>query len=117
MQISEAIEGVGGNMNAATDHEHTNYRALVPYNYLDTAMEVMTDMLRGSRFMPEEIAREREVIIEEINSTYDSPANRGAWHTAARPVPQKNIRSGVHLCFIPAPFSGSSALSVQIRQG
>jgi predicted Zn-dependent peptidase len=75
VQISEAIEGVGGNMNAATDHEHTNYRALVPYNYLGTAMEVMTDMLRGSRFVPEEIAREREVIIEEINSTYDSPGD------------------------------------------
>src|SRR6478609_8450737 len=75
VQISEAIEGVGGNMNAATDHEHTNYRSLVPYNYMDTALEVMTDMLRGSRFVPEEIIREREVIIEEINSTYDSPGD------------------------------------------
>jgi len=75
VQISEAIEGVGGNMNAATDHEHTNYRALVPSNYMHTAMDVITDMLRCSRFVPEEIAREREVIIEEINSTYDSPGD------------------------------------------
>ena len=75
VQISETIEGVGGNMNAATDHEHTNYRALVPYNYLGTALDVITDMLRGSRFTHEEIAREREVIIEEINSTYDSPGD------------------------------------------
>jgi predicted Zn-dependent peptidase len=75
VQISEAIEGVGGNMNAATDHEHTNYRALVPYNYMDTALSVMTDMLRSSRFTPEEIDREREVILEEINSTYDSPGD------------------------------------------
>jgi predicted Zn-dependent peptidase len=73
VQISEAIEGVGGNMNAATDHEHTNYRALVPHTYMGTAMEVLTDMLRGSRFAPEEIAKEREVIIEEISSTFDSP--------------------------------------------
>jgi predicted Zn-dependent peptidase len=72
-QISEAIEGVGGNMNAATDHEHTNYRVLVPYTYMGTAMEVLTDMLRGSRFDNEEIAKEREVIIEEISSTFDSP--------------------------------------------
>jgi predicted Zn-dependent peptidase len=75
VQISEAIEGVGGNMNAATDHEHTNYRCLVPYNYMHTALDVITDMLRGSRFTPDEIAREREVIIEEINSTYDSPGD------------------------------------------
>jgi len=75
VQISEAIEGVGGNMNAATDHEHTNYRALVPSNYMHTALDVITDMLRGSRFTPEEIEREREVIIEEINSTYDSPGD------------------------------------------
>jgi predicted Zn-dependent peptidase len=75
VQISEAIEGVGGNMNATTDHEQTNYRSLVPYSYLGTAMDVMTDMLRGSRFTPEEVAREREVIIEEINSTYDSPGD------------------------------------------
>src|SRR5262245_59926318 len=56
VQISEAIEGVGGNMNAATDHEHTNYRSLVPYNYMETAMAVMTDMLRSSRYLPVEIA-------------------------------------------------------------
>jgi predicted Zn-dependent peptidase len=72
-QISEAIEGVGGNLNAATDHEQTNYRVLVPYTYMGTAMEVVTDMLRGSRFDNDEIAKEREVIIEEISSTYDSP--------------------------------------------
>jgi predicted Zn-dependent peptidase len=72
-QISEAIEGVGGNLNAATDHEHTNYRVLVPYTYMGTAMEVVTDMLRGSRFDNDEIVKEREVIIEEISSTYDSP--------------------------------------------
>src|SRR5689334_4752516 len=75
VQISEAIEGVGGNMNAATDHEHTNYRALVPSNYMHTSLDVITDMLRGSRFTPDEIDREREVIIEEINSTYDSPGD------------------------------------------
>jgi predicted Zn-dependent peptidase len=52
-QISEDIEGVGGNLNAATDHEQTNYRALVPYNYLSTALDVLSDMLRDSEFRPE----------------------------------------------------------------
>lgn len=74
-QISEAIEGVGGNLDAATDHEHTNYRVLVPYTHMGVAMDVLTDMLRGSRFDNDEIAKERDVIIEEISSTYDSPGD------------------------------------------
>src|SRR4051812_6868817 len=73
VQISEAIEGVGGMLDAATDHEHTNYRALVPSHHLSTALDVLTDMLRYPRFMPGDIKKERAVIIEEINSTYDSP--------------------------------------------
>jgi len=73
VQISEAIEGVGGMLDAATDHEHTNYRALVPSAHLATALDVLTDMLRNARFAPGDIKKERAVIIEEINATYDSP--------------------------------------------
>src|SRR5688500_11354779 len=73
VQISEAIEGVGGNLNACTDHEHTNYRALVPHAYLGTAVDVLTDILRYPCFAEDDIRKERSVIIEEISSTYDSP--------------------------------------------
>jgi predicted Zn-dependent peptidase len=73
VEISEAIEGVGGAMNAATDHEHTNYRALVPSTHLDVAVDVLADMILGAEFVSAEIAKERAVIIEEINSTFDSP--------------------------------------------
>src|SRR5688500_2200730 len=73
VQISEAIEGVGGNLNACTDHEHTNYRALVPHGYLSEAVDVLTDILRYPRFTESDIKKERAVIIEEISSTYDSP--------------------------------------------
>ncbi|MEO6458411.1 MAG: pitrilysin family protein [Chloroflexia bacterium] len=73
VQISEAIEGVGGNLNACTDHEHTSYRALVPHGYLGTAVDVLTDILRYPRFTEDDIKKERAVIIEEISSTYDSP--------------------------------------------
>lgn len=73
VNISEAIEGVGGSLDAGTDHEHTNYRALVPSTYFSTAVDVITDMLRRPLLAKEEIVRERDVIIEEINSTFDSP--------------------------------------------
>jgi predicted Zn-dependent peptidase len=73
VQISEAIEGVGGSLNAATDHEHTGYRALVPSQYFSTALEVLSDMLLHSRFTLEDIEKERAVILEEISSTLDAP--------------------------------------------
>jgi predicted Zn-dependent peptidase len=73
VQISEAIEGVGGSLNAATDHEHTGYRALVPCQYFSTALEVLSDMLLHSRFTLDDIEKERAVILEEISSTFDAP--------------------------------------------
>src|SRR5437762_10854243 len=71
VQISEAIEGLGGALDASTDQEHTNYRALVPSPHMATALDVLTDMLRGSQFASAENKKERSVIIEEIYFTYD----------------------------------------------
>jgi predicted Zn-dependent peptidase len=72
-EISEAIEGLGGSLNAMTDREYTAYSAIVPSQHFGLAFDVLTDMLRESRFDPEEVERERAVIIEEINGTLDSP--------------------------------------------
>jgi predicted Zn-dependent peptidase len=73
VMISEAIEGVGGQLNAATDHEHTGYSALVPYTHLPVALDVLTDMALCAQFEPAEVERERQVILEELSSTQDSP--------------------------------------------
>jgi predicted Zn-dependent peptidase len=72
-EIAVAIEGIGGAFNASTGHEMTNYWVKVSYQHFDTALDVLSDMLRGSLFMPEEIEKERRVIIEEINQTFDTP--------------------------------------------
>lgn len=72
-EISEAIEGLGGSLNAATGREYTSYSAIVPSQHYALAMDVLTDMLRHARFDKRELDRERSVIIEEINSTLDSP--------------------------------------------
>ncbi len=74
-EISEAVEGVGGVLNAATDKELTVYWAKVPVQHFDLAMDVLSDNLLHSRFDPEDVEREREVIIEELNMVYDSPAD------------------------------------------
>jgi predicted Zn-dependent peptidase len=72
--ISEAIEGVGGILNGATDKELTFYWAKVTKSHFVSAAEVLVDMLRNSKFDPEDIEKERQVIIEEINMCKDSPS-------------------------------------------
>jgi predicted Zn-dependent peptidase len=72
-EIAVAIEGIGGAFNAATGHELTNYWVKVSYQHFDTALDVLSDMLRRSLFAPEEIEKERRVIIEEIDQTFDTP--------------------------------------------
>ena len=75
-EISEAIEGVGGILNGGTDKELTIYWAKVPQHQFPLAIDVITDMLLQPKFDPEAIAKERQVIIEEINMGKDSPSQR-----------------------------------------
>ncbi|MFH1638951.1 MAG: pitrilysin family protein [Chloroflexota bacterium] len=74
--IAEAIEGVGGILNAATDREITYYWAKVTREHFDLALDVLTDMVLHARFEPADIEKERQVIIEEINMSLDSPSQR-----------------------------------------
>jgi len=75
-EISEAIEGVGGILNAGTDRELTIYWVKVARTHFEKALDVLTDMLTGSRLDAREIDRERQVIVEEINMSYDDPSHR-----------------------------------------
>lgn len=72
-EISEAIEGVGGVLNAATDKELTVYWAKVPVERFPVAIDVLLDQLLNSRFDPGELERERKVVIEELAMVEDSP--------------------------------------------
>lgn len=72
--ISQAIEGVGGMLNAATSYESTVYWSKVANIHFDRALDVLTDMARASLFDPHELEKERRVIIEEIRGTQDTPS-------------------------------------------
>ena len=74
--ISEAIEGVGGVLNGGTGKELAVYWCKVAQPHLTLALDVLVDMLLHSKFKPEEIERERQVIIEEINMNKDSPSQQ-----------------------------------------
>ncbi len=75
-EISETIEGVGGILNGGTDKELTVYWCKVAQHHFPLALEVLVDMLLHSRFDPQDIERERQVIIEEINMSKDFPPQR-----------------------------------------
>ena len=75
-EIAEAIEGVGGILNGGTDKESTAYWCRVAQPHFPLALDVLVDMLLHSRFDPEDIERERQVIIEEISMSRDSPSQR-----------------------------------------
>jgi predicted Zn-dependent peptidase len=72
-ELAEAIEGIGGAMNAATDKELTAYWAKVPAVHLGVALDVLLDQFLNSRIDPIELERERKVVIEELAMVEDSP--------------------------------------------
>ncbi len=74
--VSEAVEGVGGIMNASTDREVTVFWCKVARPHFRTAMDVLLDMLINPLLDPEEVEKEREVIQEELRMTYDNPSYR-----------------------------------------
>jgi predicted Zn-dependent peptidase len=77
-EISEAIERVGGILNGGTDKELTVYWCKVAQPHLSLALDVLADVLLHSKFDPQDIERERQVITEEINMSKDSPPQQVA---------------------------------------
>jgi predicted Zn-dependent peptidase len=72
-QIAGEIDAIGGEFNAFTGKEYTGYFVKCAAPTIDTALDVLTDMIRNSRFEPEEIEREKGVILEELNMYLDTP--------------------------------------------
>lgn len=72
-QISGAVDAVGGQLNAFTSKENTCYYIKTLTEDFPLAVDVLSDMFLNSRFDNEEIAKEREVIIEEIKMYEDTP--------------------------------------------
>ncbi|HEY3265634.1 MAG TPA: pitrilysin family protein [Armatimonadota bacterium] len=73
LQIAQELDFVGGQLNAFTDKEYTCYFARVLSEHLPVAADVLSDMCLNSLFDPEELARERNVVLEEIKMYEDSP--------------------------------------------
>ena len=94
-ELAEAIDAVGGVLNADTDREHTCYYAKVLGEHTSLAVDLLSDIFLASRFAPEEIAREKDVVLAEIAQIEDTPDDlindlfhQAYWpeHALGRPV-------------------------------
>ena len=70
-EVAGAIEAVGGQINAYTSYEYTVYHATLSSRNWSEALEVLTDAVLHSNFDPEELAREKKVVLEEIRMRKD----------------------------------------------
>lgn len=72
-EIAEAVDAIGGEFNAATSKDWTNFYIKARTGHIDTAFDVLSDMVLNPILAPEEIEREKGVIVEEIRMYEDTP--------------------------------------------
>ena len=72
--IINRLESIGGQLDAYTTKEETYIYATVPTEYTDRAIELLADVVLNSTFPDNEIEKERDVVLDEIQSYNDSPS-------------------------------------------
>ncbi|AEP10594.1 M16 family metallopeptidase [Micavibrio aeruginosavorus] len=72
-QIAEAIEDVGGNVNAYTSRDITAYHVHLLKDHTPLAMDILSDILQHTTMPDDEVERERDVILQEIGMSNDTP--------------------------------------------
>ena len=72
-EISGAVEGVGGVINAGTEHELTVYWCKVALPFMEEVLDLLVDMMRSPRCDPDDVERERLVLLEEQRMVNDHP--------------------------------------------
>ncbi len=73
VQIAKELDAIGASWNAFTSKENTCYHAKVMDNYLNTAVDILSDIFLNSVFNDKEVERERQVILQEIKMLEDTP--------------------------------------------
>ncbi len=96
-EISEAIEDVGGDLNACTDRDQTSFTASLLAEHLPLGIELLADMILRPRFAADDLAREKEVVLQELAEARDTPSDiifDDLW-MAAFPTSRSAARSSV----------------------
>jgi predicted Zn-dependent peptidase len=74
-EISEAIEDVGGELNACTERDGTNFTASVLAEDVPLAIELIADMILRPHFTDAELGREKDVVLQELAEAEDTPSD------------------------------------------
>ena len=89
--IAEEIEAVGGQLNAHTARDHTAYYAKVLKEDAELALDIVADILQHPALDPDELAREREVVVQEIGQAGDTPDDIIFDHFQATAYPDQAV--------------------------
>lgn len=101
-QIAQEIRAAGGEIGGYTSFEHTVYHITIPNSQFDIALDVLSDAIMNSAFDAEEIEKERQVILKEINMNDDDPdryITRKLWKTAYLTHPYRHPIIGYQSLF------------------
>src|SRR5881296_2302994 len=71
--IAEAIDSIGGQLDAFTAKEYASYYIKVLDEHLPLAMDILSDIVRNPAFSPDDVQRETKVVVEEIKMVEDTP--------------------------------------------
>src|SRR3712207_2560039 len=74
-ELSEAIEDVGGDLNASTDRNGTNFMASVMAEHVPLAVELISEMILRPHFSAGELEREKDVVLQELGEALDTPSD------------------------------------------
>ena len=72
-KLSAAVDNLGADFNAFTNHEYTGYYVKAAAKHLTVALDVVSDLLLSPLIRPKDVEREKGVIVEEINMYHDTP--------------------------------------------
>src|SRR3954451_21841967 len=93
--IAQAIDSIGGQLDAFTAKEYASYYIKVLDEHLPLAIDILSDIVRNPAFAPEDVEREKKVVVEEIKMVEDTPddlvheiSTQGFWqnHPLGRPI-------------------------------
>lgn len=104
MDIADAMDAVGGQVNAFTSKEYTCYFTRTLDTHFDVALDVLSDMFFHSKFDPAEITKERNVILEEISMYEDTPEDLAVDLLQLNTYPQNPL--GMTILGTPDTISG-----------
>ena len=90
-QIAEAVENVGGYVNASTSRENTAYYVRILKEDIDMGLDILADILQNSTFEAVEVDRERDVILQEIFQSHDTPDDIIFDHFQATAYPDQAV--------------------------